>query len=444
MADILIIDDDPVICDVLTKMMKQIDHGSRYALSGSHGFELAENGLFDIIFLDVNLPDASGLELIPRIKELPSSPEVIIITGDNDPDGAELAVSCGAWNYLEKPFMRQEIMLQVNRALAYRREKGLISSTGQLKRRGVIGESPVLKACLDQVHTAAHSHSHVLISGESGTGKKLFAKTIHLNSPQGEGNFIRVDCSAVSLDMIYSMVCKAPQGKDDPHWGQPISGTVLLDRVENLSSSFQDVLLRIFGDAMAANSTDFRLISTTREDLNQLCEKGKFQPEFLSFICGIHVQVPALRELKQDIVTLAIHQMDVCCQRYHIGSKGLSPEFLDIIGQYHWPDNIQELNSAIEKAVVSARNEPTLYSIHLPAHIRETFINRRRTWISHVEVSPGEETSFFPLKVHLGREEKKYLSRLWEYTRQNINLACEISGMSRSSLYERLNKYRIR
>ncbi|MCG8533422.1 MAG: response regulator [Desulfovibrionales bacterium] len=441
MADILIIDDDPVICDVLTKMMKQIDHGSRYALSGSHGVELARKGLFDLVFLDVNLPDANGLELIPQIKTLPSCPEVIIITGDNDPDGADLAVSCGAWNYLEKPFLRQEIVLQVKRALAYRREKGQTFRTGQLRRRGVVGEAPALKTCLDQANAAARSNAHVLISGEPGTGKKLFAHTVHLNSPQGDGAIVCVDCSAVTLDMIHAMVCKDSKGIHD--CSQPIFGTVVLDGVEHLSISIQEALVRIFGAAIGPDpAKGCRFIATTRENPGQLCREDRLNAEFFSFFTDFHIHLPALRELKQDIITLAIHHMDLCCQRYHIESKGLSPEFLDILGQYHWPGNIQELNSAMDKAVASARNEPTLYSIHLPAHIRETFINRRRTRIEQTEVFGAGE--FIPLKNHLAREEKRYLSNLWEYTRQNINLACEISGISRSTLYERLNKYRIR
>ena len=182
MADVLIIDDDKVICDILAKMMEIIGHESRYALTGKDGLELAKNGMFDIVFLDINLPDANGLDLIKTIKTAPSSPEIIIITGDSDPDGAEMAINSGAWNYLEKPFLRQELNLQVSRALQFRKEKGNVSCPGVLKRNGIIGESEEIKSCLDQVSIAAHSDINVLISGEQGTGKELFAKAIHLNS----------------------------------------------------------------------------------------------------------------------------------------------------------------------------------------------------------------------------------------------------------------------
>ncbi len=198
MADILIIDDDKVICDILAQMMEKLSHESRSALTGKAGLELAKNGRFDIVFLDVNLPDANGLALIKTLKTAPSSPEIIIITGDSDPDAAEMAINSGAWNYLCKPFLRQEINLQVSRALQFRKEKGNVSSPGILKRNGIIGESEEIRVCLEQTSVAAYSDISVLISGEKGTGKELWAKTIHLNSSRSEKNFIIVDCSAIN------------------------------------------------------------------------------------------------------------------------------------------------------------------------------------------------------------------------------------------------------
>nr|NJM02550.1 sigma-54-dependent Fis family transcriptional regulator [Desulfobacula sp.] len=176
MADILIVDDDKLICDILVKMMDFFGHESRFALTGKEGLALAKNGWFDLVFLDVNLPDANGLDLIKTIKENPSSPEVIIITGDSSPDGAEMAISSGAWNYLGKPFLRQELNLQVSRALQFRREKGNVSSPGILKRNGLIGESKEIRSCLEQASAAAYSDTPVLISGEEGTGKELLQK----------------------------------------------------------------------------------------------------------------------------------------------------------------------------------------------------------------------------------------------------------------------------
>ncbi len=460
MADILIIDDDPVICDVLVQMMRRISHESRYALSGAHGLELAKNGLFDIVFLDINLPDANGLDLIQKIKILPSSPEIIIITGESDPDGAELAISSGAWNYLEKPFLRQEIALQVKRALEYRREKGRVSSPGQLKRNEIIGESDVLENCLEQVSVAAYSDVPVLLAGEAGSGKALFAKTVHLNSDRRDGNFVIVDCSAMNADIAESLLYGVTSAQDQTQKSGAIAkangGTLLLDEVGRLPMEGQKALLRAMEDMAftpvgGAHSlkSDFRVIATTRDDISALAEAGTFRNDLLFALDGVQIQTPPLRELKQDIVRLAIHYMERCCKKYQIETKGVSPEFLGILSEYPWPGNVRELINAMDKAVASARHEPILYSIHLPGYVKDAIINK---------ADPETATAFPPLpsldfsqaghlsklKDVMAHVEKQYLLRLWKETQENINLACEISGVSRSSLYERLKRHNIR
>lgn len=252
MADILIIDDDPVICDLLMQMMTQIHHKSRFSLNGSHGLALAEHHHFDLVFLDVNLPDANGLDLIKKLKTIPASPEIIIITGESEPGGAEMAIKSGAWNYLEKPFFRQEINLQVKRALQFRKEKGRVSGPGGLKRNHIIGESDCLRACLDQVREAAYSDRPVLISGESGSGKSLFAKTIHLNSDRRENNFVIVDCAAMNETtadkLLYGSIDDIKDGKETGRPGFVAladNGTLLLDDISKLPLAVQQSLQKV-------------------------------------------------------------------------------------------------------------------------------------------------------------------------------------------------------
>ena len=460
MADILIIDDDPVICDVLVQMMNRISHQGRFALSGGRGLELAQNGLYDIVFLDVNLPDANGLDLIKKIKSLPSNPEVIIITGESDPDGAEMAIASGAWNYLEKPFLRQEIALQVKRALEFRREKGRVSSPGQLKRNDIIGETPMLETSLEQVNVAAYSDAQVMISGEAGTGKELFAKTIHLNSDRRDGNFILADCAAMTdelaLPMLFGTAGGAENGGKPGFLSQAHGGTLVLDDVGKLPLDFQKSLL----EALESQSftplgqttpvvADFRTMAISQEDLSARAEAGEFRKDLLFFLKGIHIDLPPLRQLGQDIVRLAIHYMERCCKKYQINPKGASPEFLGIVSEYPWPGNVQELINAMDKAVASALHEPTLYSIHLPAYVKETIINKngRKNEALHKQLPclDFENGDQIPqLKSYLSSVEEQYLICLWKETQENVNLACEISGISRSSLYDRLNKYQIR
>lgn len=458
MADILIIDDDPVICDVLVQMMSRIRHESRYALTGGKGLDLAKNGLFDIVFLDVNLPDANGLDLIPKIKNVPSSPEIIIITGESDPDGAELAINSGAWNYLEKPFLRQEINLQVKRALEFRREKGAVSSPGALKRNGILGESELLKSCLEQVSIAAYSDINVLISGETGTGKELFAKTVHLNSDRSDANFVIVDCSAMD-DSIAEAVLYGidPKGSEPGRTGlveHAHEGTLLLDDVSKLPTRVQKTFLRTMeqqtftpAGADTEKPCRFRTIATTSEDLDKLSDAGKFRKDLLFHLKGIHIPLPSLHRMNGDIVTIAIWYIDQYCKKYGVESKGVSPEFLEIINKYRWPGNIRELINAIDKAVASAMNEPTLYSIHLPSHIKATVIKGLIS--GQRKKNTPRKTDMFrdgmpPLASYLASAEQNYLKHLWQEAGKDVAAASRIAGISKSSMYARLKKYKLR
>lgn len=175
MAKALIIDDDELICEMLSLMVEDMGHSASYKLTIGEGFKAASSEPFDVIFLDIRMPDGNGLDLLPRIHELPSQPEVIIITGLGDPDGAEIAIKNGAWDYIEKSSSTKEMALPFTRALQYREEKTAKKPLTALKSNGIIGSSARMHACLDLLAQAAHSEVNVLITGETGTGKEVFA-----------------------------------------------------------------------------------------------------------------------------------------------------------------------------------------------------------------------------------------------------------------------------
>ena len=205
MARILIIDDDALICQSLSLVARQKGHEATSSHTLVAGLEKATTETFDVIFLDVNMPDGNGLDFLSKLPKLNSSPEIIIMTGYGDPHGAELALTCGAWDYLEKGASVKEITVSLSRALQYREQKqsgNQPCTDATINRDGIIGSSACLKACLDLVAQAAISDSSVLITGETGTGKELIARAIHHRSRRANGPFMKINCSAVSESLL--------------------------------------------------------------------------------------------------------------------------------------------------------------------------------------------------------------------------------------------------
>ena len=460
MAEILIIDDDSLICELLVQFMEKLGHQGSIALTGAQGIELARSGSFDLIFLDVNLPDVNGMDLIQTLKQLPSSPEIIIITGEQEPDGAKLAITSGAWNYLEKPFYRQEINLQVKRALEFRSEKGNVSGYRGLKRNNIIGESEWIKSCLDQVRGAAFSDANAVISGESGTGKGLFARTIHLNSDRSWENFVIADCSAMVPDVAERMLFGTAGGVTDGSAGREAdslglvemarNGTLVLDNVDLLPLNVQKLLCRTMEDNILLpvrgkenKKTGFRVIATTREDLDAMMDSGAFKRDFLYRLKGIRIRLPRLKDIPGDITPLAIYYLDRYCKKYRAESKGISPECLEIIQNYHWPGNVRELINAMGKAVASAIHEAAIYSIHLPSHIKADVVRRKLNPGIQGQMRGGIIDGQESLNSFLERKEREYLEQVYSHTNKDVKTACDIAGISRTGFYTRLKKYRI-
>jgi len=209
MAIILIIDDDHLMCETMTRMVRRLGHETLAAETLAEGLALAAAHECDVVFLDVRLPDGNGLDALPKIDALTCHPEVIIMTGFGDPNGAELAIKSGAWDYIEKSSSVKEITLSLERALQYRQQKTAVAQSrtvAALKRSQIIGNSPRLNACLDLVAQAAGSDVNVFITGETGTGKELFARAVHENSQRARGNFVVVDCTALPETLVESLL----------------------------------------------------------------------------------------------------------------------------------------------------------------------------------------------------------------------------------------------
>jgi two-component system, NtrC family, response regulator len=459
MGKVLIIDDDRLGSEMLCDMVRQMGHEVDCAFTAEEGLKAAQSHRFDVVFLDVQLPDGNGLMIMPRINTLPSNPEVIIITGFGSPDGAEIAIKNGAWDFIEKPLIRNMIELPLVRALQYREAKKVRTPPLVLKREGIVGSSATMEPCFEHIAQAAAGDVSVLISGETGTGKELFARAIHNNSSRSGKVFVTVDCASLPPTIIESVLFGyergAFTGADRTREGlikQADGGTLFLDEVGELPFSTQKAFLRVLQEhrfrplgAKREINSDFRLIAATNRDLNRMAKEGKFREDLIFRLRAFSIELPPLREHSDDINELASYYVTKLCTRSGTEIKGFSPEFIEALHAYDWPGNIRELVNALESAHASAQREPILYPKHLPKHIR---IRLARDSVHKKEESALSEREMGTLKERresaVEREERQYLRELMAITGGNIKRSCEISGLSRVRLYVLLNKYNIK
>lgn len=467
MADVLIIDDEINICMMLKAVIGSNGHRADYAQTIKDGNSKIVSNPYDVVFLDVYLPDGNGLELLPLIKSTASSPEVIIITGENSQEGAEIAIKNGAWDYLTKPFSIDNISLQLTRAMQYREEKMAARSPLILKREGIIGESPQIKACLNLVAQAALSDINVLITGATGTGKERFASAIHENSKRSKGNFVIVDCAALPETLVESTlfghVKGAFTGADRDRDGlirQADGGTLFLDEIGELPASVQKAFLRVLQERVFRPvggkneiKSDFRLIAATNRDLDRMLKNGTFREDLLFRIKAMTIALPPLSERSNDIKELTAYMTLQICEREGIGIKGFSPEFMNTLEAYNWPGNVRELINALDRSISRARYEPTLFPKHLPDHIRISVVHSEmaRKAGKRSTAEDGNKRIFssaipkmkeFRDSV-IAENEKNYLKELLELTNGNIEKACGISGLGRARLYGLMKAYGI-
>jgi len=466
MANILIVDDDRLVTDSLRQVIERMGHTASVAASVAEALRICADGGYDIVFCDVRMPDGSGLDILPKIRGVSPAPEVIIITGYGDPDGAELAIRKGAWDYVEKPLSVRDVMLSVERALQYREKRQPMTKLVALKVEGIVGEGPKMSACMDALARAASSDANVLITGETGTGKELFAWAIHRNSARAARNFVVVDCAALPETLVESTLFGhlrgAFTGADKPRDGlvkQADGGTLFLDEIGELSISVQKAFLRVLQERRFRPvgggqevASDFRLIAATNRDLEAMAASGKFREDLLFRIRTLVLELPPLRDFKENIRNLVLHYMVKLCEQYGVPMKSFSPEFLAALTAYGWPGNVRELIQALEKAVVSAGDEPMLFPNHLPEYIRirlarESVLQKRPPQPPAAEASQNDMTGPMSLKdfrdAEMARTERDYLASLMRKTPGKFVEACRISGLSRSRLYTLLKKYDI-
>ncbi len=461
MARLLIIDDDQGICHVLTRTAERMGHEAVSCGSLAEGERLLGESDFDVILLDVHLPDGNGMDAMDAFAAHPGHPEIVVITGLGASDDAERAIHCGAWDYIEKSSPRR-MAQALEQVLRYREERYAArqQQSSTLERDGIVGDSPRMKACLVALSDIAPGEANVIITGETGTGKEAIARAVHRNSPRRGGPFVIVDCASLpdslAESILFGHVRGAFTGASYDSIGlvrEAHGGTLFLDEVGELPLSLQATFLRVLQQktfrpvgASTEESSDFRLVAATNRDLDAMARNGEFRFDLLFRLRGAHLALPPLRERMEDVQPLVAHYIEECCRKRGIETKVASNGFLDMLDEYSWPGNVRELVNAVDYAVNAAFFEQTLFQAHLPRELRASVLGGR------VRPARGEEPSALPdtlptladhRKEVLQKAERHYLEQLMLLVGNDMQAACDMSGLSQSRLYALLKEFKL-
>lgn len=453
MARILIIDDDKVLTDMLAGQVAAAGHQVDEVHNLTEGLASVNSAAYDVVLLDVQLPDGNGLDHVHRFRAAASGPEIIIITGHGEADGAEKAIVSGAWGYIEKPHVIRELSLQLTRVLQYRKEKKRVHSVPiSLKRENIVGSSRQINGCLDQVALAASSDVSVLIYGQTGTGKELFARAIHQNSSRCEKNFVVVDCAALPETLIESTLFGHVRGAfttaerdQDGLVKHAHQGTLFLDEVGELPLSMQKTFLRLLQEheyrpvgSSTHQYSDFRLVAATNKDLGAMVEGGQFREDLLFRLQASTLALPSLSERGDDVRELALHFISRLCRRYGLENKGASADFLDALSAYDWPGNVRELLQTMEQLVTNPSLGSTCFGVHLPEKFR---ILLARAGFEGRKTSVPVDDSLPSWREYKDICERDYIVKLGRIAGGNVSRACATAGISRTRLYQLLQKH---
>ena len=376
MGSVLIIDDEAAIRESLQTLLEMDGYSTETAESGKEGLTRAGEKPFDLILLDVALPDANGIDLLAELRQRDPNLPVIIITAYGTVENAVRAMQSGAANFVQKPWDNEKLLADVRAAVARRRaEEENVQLKRALKQRynfeNIIGKSEAMLKIFDLVAQVAPSRSTVLLQGESGTGKELIAKAIHLNSPRRDRPFVPVNTGSMPPDLLESTLFGHLKGAFTSAVASKKGlfeiadrGTLFLDEIGTMGMDTQSKILRVLQDRKFMHlggvheiQVDVRIIAATNVDLKQLVKEGKFREDLFYRLNVIMIDLPPLRQRKEDIPLLVEHFLQKYTEENGRASLRMTSEALRSLLTYSWPGNVRELENVIERAVVLSSSQ---------------------------------------------------------------------------------------
>jgi len=448
MKHILVVDDDRESCELLREIFCAEGWHVDTALSPTQAFSVANKEKIDLVVSDINLEaNQSGLDLL---RDLRAQCPVILVTGFGTLDSAVEAAREGAWDFISKPFKVQEVVAIARRALEQDRNSGNAERraeqlSGPYEQGGLLGRSPVMIGLYKEIARVAPTRSTILITGESGAGKELVARSIHQHSTRSSGSFVAVNCGALTETLLEAELFghvrgafTGAVGDRKGLWEEAAGGTLFLDEVGETSPAFQVKLLRALQEgeirrvgASRTTQVDARILAATNRNLEQDVKAGKFREDLFYRLSVVTLRVPALKERRTDIPLLAERFLATVLDREGHKHLTLSEETIRTLVAYNWPGNVRELESAIEYAVLHARGH-AIAPEDLPEKLQSAQV---RT------AARAPLSALFEDLPPLDELERRYLLYILDIAGGNRTRAAEILGIDRRTLYRMIERY---
>ncbi|MCJ7563038.1 MAG: sigma-54 dependent transcriptional regulator [Candidatus Aminicenantes bacterium] len=397
-----VIDDEPVIHDILSQLLTSEGYDIEISSSGEEALEKFEVRTFDLVLLDLLMPGMNGIEILKAAKKIDPQALIIILTAYASVESAIEAMKIGAFDYIQKPFKHEELLLTIARALEHKNlQKENVRLRDELKRKfsfaNIIGKSKVMENVFDLIKAAAPTRSTILVEGESGTGKELAARAIHQNSNRSGFPFIVVNSGSLPPDLLESHLFGHVKGaftgavsEKQGLFEAADKGTIFFDEISSIGMETQAKLLRVMQDRefMRLGGTktikvDVRIIAATNSDLEELIRQKAFRKDLFYRLNVIKIELPPLRERKEDIPLLVKHFLDLYAKENGKEIDRVSEDVLEILERNAWPGNVRELENLIERAVVFAKSK-----IITRENLPEIFLSPRK---KGADVSAAED-----------------------------------------------------
>ncbi|HOW68579.1 MAG TPA: sigma-54 dependent transcriptional regulator [Candidatus Paceibacterota bacterium] len=457
---IIVLEDDLIVRKNLEQQLRQRRYDVAAVANLAAAYELLSKDTFDLMFVDVRLPDGDGTELLQQLQLRAQRPLVVIMTGFGSVESAVDCMRNGAFDYLIKPFSNDQIEVTLRKAEGFTQ---LVKVNQYLSHEEdddagyeLLGKSVPMEQLRQLIRKVARTEATVLIQGESGTGKELVARALYRQSPRANAPFIRVNCAAIPENLIESEFFGHEKGaftgainKREGRFELAHNGTILLDEISEISPSVQAKLLRVLQERELERvggtrtiKVDVRVIATTNRRLEQSVERKEFRQDLFFRLNVVPIQVPPLRDRHEDVVFLAEHFMRRYARKHGIKVQGISPACLRALSSHHWPGNVRELQNVIERAVILSSDDDFLGVEHLGFVATASNLPVPSAEPVGPGESPGAASPAEESLPSLSDIEKRHILRVLEQCRGNRTHAAKILDISIRTLRNKLNDYR--